>query len=351
MRKSAGTGKRVAASRSRGRTARTGKFSANRKKFTKRTASVKRNATRIAKNTRQLKKLKNDSWGPYQTVTQKSGAFYVTEGDPAILHLNNFHDNRSHGPHWMKAQNPGYYTYQAENFTNLTDLTYETFPMQGSLAERDRLANHVPNGNKLMWRGIELKFEVDGFLDNTSVDIWVVQSKKAAGPIDHWNVQGLYNPSVLPYTVSQWREMSGFTSNRINHKHYKVWAHKRMFFNSRSSSSTLQAVQELADGGEQPTTPATTRSVKHCTIKLRPNMLIKQLAHSLGHNESSGDENANIDANPQSAVVGNYSWDNIDPYRNLWAIVTTDDQHVSIDGSEDRVRVQMYRRVWWQDEL
>lgn len=313
--------------------------------------TIRRNTTAINRNTARLNKLAAQQYGYYQTQTQISNAlFNVTESTPAICQLTNL----AHGATGAHFKYPHNYTNGLVSDSSLPDLqsfSVFTAPMMGDSDMIENVQHHVPNGNRLMWRMCELKFEVSGFLDNTNVDIWIVQERPQRQ--DPWHTRGTHGlPTHLPYTVPQFCGISGFTANRINYKKYKVLKHRHLFFNSKPSSSLLDGTvgEVVSEGAQQATVDATTRHIKQCSIKWRPNMLLKQLKHSMSQNEDVMRDTPNMDGNTSFAGAGSWHWDNIDPLQNIWCIITTDDSSTlgsTLDG--DAVTVNVIRRNVWQD--
>ncbi len=297
-----------------------------------------------------IKKLQNDKWGPYQTQTQyNTESFTVTAGAPVLFQLNNL-DHGDKGPHF-------YYPSASVNHiaTGLGDLgtfsvhSAPTIGDQYSVLE-ESLAR--PNGNVLKWNFCELQFEIEGFLDNTHVDIWIVKQKRM--PMDPWNLENHKLTPNLPHTSPMFKNVSGFGPDRVSYKNFRVLHHKRLFFNSKPSSTYADLVSEGNNAGEQPTVAATTRHIKHCSFKWRPNQLLKQLKHSRAYTEEQDHDEMGIDANPTShePATGRWSYENQNPLANTWCILTTDDKTTlgsSLDG--DAVSVKVIRRNVWQDDM
>lgn len=315
----------------------------------RRKPSVSKNASAVKRNTRALKKLSNDKWGAYQSQTQiTSSEFTVTASAPAIVHLTNLNSETS-GP---QVQYPTHTSgHLATALGNLAHFDVFAGPHLGDAADIEKEYNHKQNGPRCKWNFCDLQLEISGFLDNTNVDVWIVQERPDKRP-DPWNMTYNTKPAHLPYTVPMFSDISGFGPARFNHKHFKLLHHRKVFLNSKPSSSPGTDAANLADAGEQPTVAATTRHVKHCQIKWKPNQVISQLLNSMAPYETVEQDDLNQNVATPTNGYGNYAYDNISPIKNTFLVITTDDASTlgsSLSG--DAVTVSIIRRNVWQDSM
>jgi len=307
-----------------------------------------KNTSTVRRNTRLIRQIQNNQFGPWQTQTvQNSASFTVIAHQPVGIHLNNCHHG-SLGPKAMycTSDTNGVGT-SLQNACHFTVVTPQMFDPRG----RDAETHIVANGPRLLLGGMELKFQFKGFLDHTHIDIWIVQERYPTSKYnaqDPWNKASLPQVPHLPNTIPQFKDLSGFTPQRINHKYVKVLKRRRIYFNSKGAFNPADTRAEAADSGQQATTPATTSSEKTCTIKLNNlNQVIEQITKSTGDHIGAYDD---THMSTHSDLNSSWRYDNIVPWKNIWAVLTTDDQTTfgsSLDG--DAVSVDMIMRRWWRD--
>ena len=100
--------------------------------------------------------------------------------------------------------------------------------------------------------------------------------------------------------------------------------------------------------------PPTTSFVKRCYIKMKFDRTLRQLQSNT--NEATGHRDQEEDVAPQQGGqdfdFGPWSYDNIDPTKNMWLIAVTDDNASPHEASTgEHVKIDVIRRVWWQDDL
>jgi len=302
----------------------------------------------VKANTRRLD-------GVYQTITGVSPSIIVTAATPTGLHLNNLNvgaktNGHPAGPQW----------FQASDNNPVAEPQYigvETRAMAIMKDQRNKAHPHC-TGPKCKWLGTELQFKFEGFLDDTRVKIFIVQEKKQYR-LDPWQqyttrMSDYNNPlkddvemaAHMPYTLNQWRNIIGFNANSVNYKQYKVLATKSLYFNSRRTEAPSGHIE-----GDNAFVDATTKPVQYCSIKLKPNRMLYQLRSS--QNEMGVMDDL-TDPAPADAAhdQGPWSFDNQNPYANVFCIVTTDDES-ALTGTltGDRVKFTCIRRNWWQDQI
>jgi len=92
----------------------------------------------------------------------------------------------------------------------------------------------------------------------------------------------------------------------------------------------------------------TTNSERFCSITITPNMVMKQLKSAA--NTVTGEDDLSFNANAhEDKTLGPWSYDNIAPRQNLWAIVTTSDPGHDQLAPEHKVRFRCERINTWRD--
>jgi hypothetical protein len=300
----------------------------------------------VQANTRRLD-------GVYQTITGVSPAIIVTSATPTALHLSNLNvGGKTHGhpagPQW----------FQASDDNPVAEPQYigrETRAMAIMKDQRNKAHPHC-TGPKCKWLGTELQFKFEGYLDDTRIKIFIVQQRKQY-KLDPWSqytsrvashtlADDVEMAPHMPYTLNQFKHLLGFNANTLNYKQYKVLATKSLYFNSRRTEAPTGHIE-----GDNAFVDATTKPVQYCTMKIKPNQMLYQLRSTL--NEMGVHDDIN-DPAPADADYdqGPWSFDNQNPYSNVWCIVTTDDESALAGSlSGDRVKFTCIRRNWWQDQV
>jgi hypothetical protein len=327
------------------------------------------NAKAIAKLNKQVKANKRQLDGEYQTKTGGSEIMQLNYKAPLCLHLNNLNIGarnttasslNAEGPQWIRA-----HFNNGDLISTSNQLLGHENVRTARMAPLDH-ANPMCNGPKCRWLGTELQFEFTGYVNDCHIGIYVVQEKP--GPrSDPWGaIKGTNSPPVhLPYTLNQWKELEDFGPHRINYQRYRVIAKKKLYMNSRvyQQNETTQDVgdavgADIAD--DEARVDATTRPIKRCAMKLRPNKMLYQIQSS---QTETGTEKMDADGNArESHTQGPWSFDNQLPLSNWWVIITTDNRadlpttiesvglgHSHNPYSGNTLTVEVIRRNWWQD--
>jgi len=223
-----------------------------------------------------------------------------------------------------------------------------------------------PNGHSVLWKSTTLKFHFTAWVPETYADIYIVQQKVSKELPDPWRTTTNTNPhadTYLPYVLPQWKDIGSkpMTGNWIDKDQYNIIAHKSLFLDSvaevppygvfhSTADNIADALASDANGGRQAhaTRAATTHADRFVSMTITPNMLMKQLKYDA----LDSYDNLAFNANPQETkTVGPWSYDNIDPKQNIWAIVTTSDPgHDGFDPSH-AVRFTCHKINEWRDLL
>lgn len=207
---------------------------------------------------------------------------------------------------------------------------------------------NVPNGPTLKLSYVDFEFKVTGFLQDCRVRIDFVQQR---GLKNHWFNQNSAS-SFMPQTLKQFRGIAGFGPDRIDTSAYKVLATRRLYLNSMGSNNIADTgAQIVGDNTEGDTAPATTAPAKYCHVRLNLNQVIKQLQPTTNQDDGAEDE----DKMAVGTIRGhgsNWSFDNMSPLQNVWAVISTDDTNDITDGPlGDKVQVEIIRRCCWRDPV
>ena len=334
----------------------------------KRKATPGANRSLALNNKRKLNTLTSRLNGPHQTSTGTSPPIYVTNMQPACLHISNPNvgpegDNTSKGPAWRRSDGTDVSTLNGHVNALPEVIGYEVKHVPLMANDNGR---NVPTaeGPRCKLNGIDLQFKISGFLPDTRVKIMILQ-EKINHRSDPWrnHTSGDWTsreyPHYMPYCLNQFQNLVGFNANRLDYKRFKVLQQRNLYFNSVQTTpdSTMQDFAEYVTGTDVNShehVPATTKSVQYCHMKLRFNAkTLYQIRSTQAERNDSTTEDLDAVSNNQF-VEGIYSFDNQNPAANLWCVICTDDEHSVLDNFDnmggDTVRVECIRRVWWQDK-
>jgi len=285
------------------------------------TAAVKANTTKLARLTAKVR-------GPLQTQTSVldlHGTHYPTNISPWILHVND-PGVGTHGPD----------VFHVNNLLNSTPAIGNFQLWQDSEGFHEQDAQHHPNYPCYLI-GVDYQFKISGFTQNTHIKIDVIRQKKMMG--DFWEQRG--NGNFLPQTLKKLKNLAGFSPNEINKEYFTVLQSRKIFLNSRGSSSIHDAALDL-DGIEN-TVDATTRNEKHCHLYVPIKATLKPIksgtAELFGDMDSDGMHNT-------------FTYDKMHPLKNIWILISTDDDTElgdSFTGNE--VKVEIIRKCLWRDQV
>ena len=196
------------------------------------------------------------------------------------------------------------------------------------------------------------------------MDIYIVKQKFNAPRTDPWLTDAPRDrPRVLPYTLPQFREMSGpMASNYIDKTMVDVIAHKRVYIDSipeaaphtivhNVAGSLAGAVGEVLDNDGDNAMKITglprTKHVKHCSITIHPNKVVKQLYDAV---DANGMDDDDFDASARVPGAGAWKFDNMKPNDNWWCLVSSSDEGDSAAEAQHRTTVKVKRYNLWRDE-
>lgn len=215
----------------------------------------------------------------------------------------------------------------------------------------------IPNGKKVKWGGVDLQFRIEGALQNTQFDFYIVKCNKEK-PLswDPWH-QTIPDtarsvPGVLPYTINDFQFLHHrMYPKKLDTKRYNVISHRRVLVNNVHRVTGQSAHNHLMpdnakyatgntwshtkdDNGPwdmTPTHPATTPAVQHLRMSYKPNSIVRPLRNFIGERLDTPIEQRGsfADANSlEKATLGTMSWDNFHPSANVWLVMTTNHQRI-----------------------
>ena len=292
--------------------------------------------TAIKANTRAIRDLRLNMYGPLQTQRSHSeSGFYVVSSRPVLFQVNN-PECGAKGASILRETENGDFVSRIMGFTK---ASYST-----SLPFYDKEEDNVVNGPKLLLKQVELQFKVHGFLDDTRVRIDVIRQKKVVNK-NHWNYHDA-NEHFMPHMAKGLKDLAGFSPNEIDRRFFEVLATRHLYFNSKGSSNVLDTANSAI------TTEATTAPTKYCKIDLKfpkGGKVCSQLTSSLDQTTGQDATDQDIEVEEVDAK-GSYSWENQHPLSNIWCLISSDDQTAFgslVDG--DAVEVQILRKCVWRD--
>ena len=325
-------------------------------------------------NARAITRLQAAKYGPVQTnyshmavidpANTPHPGVHVTSNYPACLHLNTLYCGQTGEPQnkWIQS-NTIFFGQHQPVMDNYAKANPKFAPMH-SLMKSDQGLQPRPDGSTILWESTTLRFKFTAWVPETYADIYIVKQKVRNAP-DPWNIQALganHSRQYLPYILPQWRNIGSkpFSGNWIDRSQYNIIAHRKLFLDSvaevppvgllhATADNVVDTVTGQGDPGHQAhaTKSASTHACKYATITITPKMVMSQLRSSI---DQSGNDDPMYNANPnESNTEGAWSYDNISPDQNIWAIVTTSDPgHDQLDPSH-AVRFLCERVNKWRD--
>jgi hypothetical protein len=323
-------------------------------------------------NARSIARLQDAKYGPLQrnssympAISGTGGSIHVTKDYPVCLHLNSLYSGQTGEPKnkWIQSNTIVLGSHQpVMDDYNLINHPFE--PLRSIMVDNSDYMPR-PNGPRILWKSTTLKFEFNAWVPETYVDIYIVQQRVGKHLPDPWDTiidtNTPHGHQYLPYTLPQWRNIGSkpMSGNWIDRSQYKILAHRKLYMDSvgdvpptgffHNTADAMLDATVVQDNGRaaHATKNATTNPVKWCSITIKPNMVVKQLKTAT---DNLGEENMGFNANPQEEKTdGPWSYDNIDPRQNIWAIVTTSDPgHDQLDPSH-KVRFRCERWNTWRD--
>jgi len=380
--------------------------------------SSRRLRSAVVANAKALDAVKKREFGYWQTTNsvldgadpdEHMGNSYnnLTTDRPVLIHLNNLHscngaipvdpntssptvpvppDEQQGACHLLTAR--GYGTGVVTPETAKDGLVREfsqpcTFAVNGVMQKMKRTGPHmyprvgypgqdpltdpndtplipIPNGKKVKWGGVDLQFRIEGALQNTQFDFYIVKCNKEQ-PLawDPWHQtipdDARSVPGVLPYTINDFQYLHHrMYPKKVDTKRYSVLSHRRVLVNNvhrvtgqtghihimpdNAKYATGNTWSHTTDGtgphSYQPTHPATTPAVQHLRMSYKPNKILRPLRNFIGERLDTPTEQRGsfADANPnEKATLGTMSWDNFHPSANVWLVMTTNHHRITTD--------------------
>lgn len=372
----------------------------------------KRLRSAVIANAKALDAVKKREYGYWQTTNsvlggaaphEHMGNSYddLTSSTPILIHLNNLHSCNGeippdpstaseHTPLKPEGPNQGCCHILRENKDGnhpvgkdglVRDFERpQVFSVNGVLQKQKRSGPHmyprygypgrphdediplipIPNGKKLRWGGVDLQFRVEGALQNTQIDFWLVKCNKE-DPMkwDPWhqrmNPEYRSVPGTLPYTIRDFEDLAEeMYPKKLDTKRYNILLHRRVYVNNvhrvtgqdghnhllpdnaKYATGNTWSATELDTGPYefQPTHKATTASSQKLRISYKPNSVVRPLRNFIGERIDRPVElqGTAADANPtEPATLGTMSWDNFHPASNVWLVVTTNHKKITTD--------------------
>jgi hypothetical protein len=87
--------------------------------------------------------------------------------------------------------------------------------------------------------------------------------------------------------------------------------------------------------------------VKHCSITIHPNKVVKQLYDAV---DANGMDDDDFDASARVPGAGAWKFDNMKPNDNWWCLVSSSDEGDSAAEAQHRTTVKVKRYNLWRDE-
>ena len=307
----------------------------------------------VASNTRKLTKLSRlATYGPIQHQ---------------VTYVNNLTPTRDH-PIIFQVNNPGYGTFgpvqmtvsnaQSPHGIGHGDVRWQL--EHTHLANKDE-THELPNGNKMFLKYVDFSFRFHGWVSNKHVRIDFIRQKSVGNQADMWNPHT--GKQFLPYPIEDFKRLAGWTTNSIDYKRFEVLKTVKVFVNSKGNSPPLHQAADVVENGVEDAndhgevmTPGTTNSeiIRH--VRLNINKAYKQLdsskVYSGGTDGLIGEDDINLDAHndDHGHSEGPYSFDNLNPFTNIWCVLSCDDDTALasiITG--DSVGIDIIRRCCWRD--
>lgn len=320
----------------------------------------------VLANAKAVAKLKVEKYGPIQTntsTTKDSKPLAVTDQRPMCVHMNNLYST-IHSPKVIRGK------YQ--HFGDITNVMND----YGIMADfHKRVPQHMglqnevcdePSGKELLWLSTRFDIKVQGWCERTVLNFYIVKQKigKVNSNYDPWDTLEVSpKPSYLPYTLPQFRETAGpWATNSIDPKMYTILKKKSCYINSIGESPPLSAqaqvghavaavfVDNAHDGGNHLAKMPTTAGEKYVSITYSPNQVLKMLRDPF---DSDGEIMHDYKADPkEDKVHSNWGYNNQDPSKNVFLIITSSDPEISSlggDTSSHETTVVIRRTNKWRD--
>lgn len=304
--------------------------------------TVRTNRKMARKNATAIRKLRNDSYGSYQSQTSiltGSGDLTVLRDHPIAFHVND-PNSGNHGPQ----------LYTLENGTNnLKSAGYDFRVYQGEgfwMGDyQDDDVQHMANGPMMRLNYATFDFKFSGIVKDTRIRIDFVRQKKHM--TDFWDQAR--GKQYLPSTLMSFRNLAGFTPNRIDKTVFQVLTTKYIYLDSKAQQVSNDA------GATYIMDQALTAETRRCRVSLKLNRVYKQLENTT--NDLTGDDQVFNGApglpTMDNRANGPYKFNNLNPLSNIFCIISCDDSRSWTDAftGTSHVNVEIIRKMTWQDKI
>lgn len=317
-----------------------------------RLATVPARKAQIRKNSTAIRSIRSKLWGPVQSQSSTLGLgndkITVRNDQPLLFQLN----NPVSGVH-----GPATFTCEGTSAGALTTWGKYFQPWTGRTNFADNYADyqandndHVVNGPSIMLKSIDFQFRFTGFLDDCRAKIQIIRQKKMM--TDWWDDSN--NNHFLPHSLTGFRDLCGFTANRIDLSTFEVLATKYVYINSRGQKSIADTAitAGIPGAATMDTAHSTTTPTRLAHMHISWNRVVKQLHSSVSELSMQDDQNVS-NTDPNDHHGGGYKYRNIHPLANVWVLISCDDTlHTGESAlSEDKLRVEIIRKCTWQDRV
>lgn len=290
----------------------------------------------IKTNSRAIKKLRAEAFGPVQRTIDYTTDLTFHRDQPLLFQLTNFDSGYNRGPRVMSLSN-GSLTSRG-NF-----IAYNNDAGRDYL--EDESNNHMMNGPKakLLSSLIDLKFH--GFVKDTRIRVDIVRCKKIVS--DFWSDAQTHN--FLPHTLPALTRLCGHSMNEISKKDFEIIQTKHAYINSQESISMTDA-----STGEEETTQPTTSPFKRMCFKVNyKGKVLKQLDETPSEAYAADANNPNASDGAFDSGFGGYHYTNQHPLATWWMLISTDNSN-TLEGlidSQHQPNVSIIRKNVWRDPV
>jgi len=388
--------------------------------------------TAVVANAKALDAVKNREFGYWQTTnsvlngadpSEHMGESFndLNDDQPVLIHLNNLHscngpippdpntasehvpvpDSEQQGAcHLLRASGPAGWAGGAKDGLVREFEIPKVFAVNGVLQKQKRTGPHmypmvgyagqdpqeapfdtplipIPNGKKVRWGGVDLQFRIEGALQDTQFDFYMVKCNKEQPLVwDPWhqtiNPASRSIPGVLPYTINDFRYLHHeMYPKKLDTARYEILSHRRVWVNNvhrvtgqhalrpvlpdnaKYATGNVNSHTPTGDGltspiDLHPTHLATTNMTQSLRMSYKPNKILRPLRNFIGERLDTPMEQrgSHADANPlEKATLGTMSWDNFHPSANVWLVMTTNHKTIKTERIEGPYSHQGYAMV------
>lgn len=280
-------------------------------------------ASRVSKNTRAIKSLKNSQHGSMQQAFHRMSNHVVPiQRSPVLFDMLDFtldHTNSA------GTAIPGAGFYQVNGGT-LQRVAHWDRANLTSIYWAGSNTDSVDTGKYLAcWIDYTIAIEGSGGLDDTRVRVDIFRAK--ASPL-FAQIAGSPN-LLLPTSLGQFDNIATPELNQINSKYFDKVHTKVVYFNSRTDITT-----SLSHGTTQ-----FTPNKRYVKFRMAPNKVCKQVL-----------TNPTVQGNPEEGNIpdGSFGPLNVPINQPLWCLLSTDDQS-ALTG--DAVHITISRQIKWRDPV